>query len=696
MALLARGGAEEQKMPSVATLLRRGAFEKRVRLSNAQDRLELDIFRPDWAKWLFCPCVVRGRLIKRITLPDGSVEEMGVCYACVQIYEVDKFPKLIMRLPDYELFRLRDDLVATIKARTIEPPLEKLYPEPPRIKIPPPPPPVRALETPCCEDVEVAPVEALRAERVNGVLATERLTNGAELETRSLELSSAAEIQLEPILFANTASQLRDALIAQSDKLVQLVCVWEWLTHYYKKDFIKCVCTDAQGRFQTIIWYRCFGDKPDLYFKAWQCIDCTPHVVYDPGVACHTFWNYQCGTEVVLEVTDPAARVCAPPPPVDPPPGVTRWIMPHAVGGIRLDQIKPRWQDAGTHWQVIASDWSKRGLTDYGSITNAPFGSNLGFRLGYSSAIPTSQLYHYRWLYKKDGETAWHEFASPVAATVVRHYVAEDLSDPTKTPTFPAYTLGPKSVGGMHLYEFKPHQPPTMTGYNTYWPTDTWFADIYSGILRSQNLPGGISSAAGRYKIKVEIYDENGNKVNPGAGTFQFIVPTGEASDGTIETRPANTDSSHGPVEIEDGGFVFYLHIDNRSCTATIDAPAIGTTSAGDVCGFLRYQAGDNVEIKFHALHPDNFATFAFWIRRGHTLVSSAGGEVSATAAGVYAGDGSGNFENDFAVGSLLGPCTEAGFAEVLRVYAKATNGWSRLHGYDDHDDRGFALAPKP
>lgn len=714
MAVLARGGAEERGAPSAATLLRRGAFEKRFRLSSDLARLELDIFRPDWAKWLFCPCVVRGRLIKRITLPDGSVEEMGVCYACVEIYEVDKFPKLILRLPDKELFRLRNDLIATLKARTIEPPLEKLYPEPPRVKIPPPPPPppARALETSCCDEVEVAPAGALRAERASGVVMPERLANAAVLEMASSGWDSGTMAQMAPILRAGTASQLRDAMIAQSGFLVQLTCVWEWLTHYYKMDLIKCVCTDEQGRFQTTIWYNCFGDKPDLYFKAWQCISCTPHVVYDPGVACHTFWNYQCGTEVVLEVTDPAARVCAPPPAVTPPPGITQWIMPYAVGGTRLDQIKPHWQDAGTHWQAVGSEFAKRGLTDYGGITDAPFGSTLGLRLGHSSAIPTTQLYHYHWLYQKEGETTWHEFASPVAGTVVRHYVAEDLGDPTKTPTFPAYTLGPKSVGGMHLYEFKPHNPPSMPGYNTYWPTDTWFADIYSGILRSHNLPGGIGSAAGRYKIKVEIYDSSGNKVAPGAGTFQFIVPTGVASDGvTIETRPANTNAAHGPVEIDDDGFVFYLHIDNRECTATIDAPMIGAASAGDVCGFLRYEAGDTVDIDFHAIHPDNYAYFDFYLKRAaKTLHEADNAEVSAIAVDAYTddgtgtpvktaeytGDGSGNFGEDFSLSNLLGPCSEAAFAEILWVYAKATNGWDRLNGYDDHDERGFALAPKP
>jgi len=454
------------------------------------------------------------------------------------------------------------------------------------------------------------------------------------------------------------------------------------------------VCTDEQGRFETTIWYPCGGDKPDLYFKAVQCIDAVLHTLYDPGVACHTYWDYACGSEVVLEVTDPAARTCVPPDPVDPPPGVSLWVMPYMVGGIRLDQIKPKWQKNWI-WHAMDADPTKRGLTDYGGILDAPFGGWLGFRHGYSGAIPIAgpnKPFYYRWLHKKEGETEWHEFSE----TVVRHYV-EEL--PSKLPTFPAFTLGPHPKNGMHLYNFKPHDPPAPSdpAGHTSWPIDDWFGDIYTGFLNSPNLPGGVDASASTYKIKLEIYDEDGNRVAPGPGTFQFIVPIGLKADGvTIDARLPNTNLSAGPVEIEDDGFVFYLHVDNRKCSAVIDAPTIGGVSAGDLCGFLRYTPGDQVRIAFHALHPANFATFYFQITRGATPVSNAGGEVAANPAGVYTGDGNGNFEkNDFSTGALLGPCAEAAFAENLWVYAKATDGWRRLEEYDAYAVRAFALAAK-
>ena len=278
------------------------------------------------------------------------------------------------------------------------------------------------------------------------------------------------------------------------------------------------------------------------------------------------------------------------------------------------------------------------------------------------------------------------------------YYVDEDLSDPSQPPTFPAYAVGPHSIAGKHLYEFKPDEPPQIPGHNRYWPTDNWFGEIYSGILRSRSLPGGLDLAAGKYKIKLEVFDGSGNRVAPSPGTFRFIVPTGVASDGvTILSRNAYAS------EIEDDGFIFYLHIDNRSCDAVIDGPTANGTVADDACGFLRFGVGDQVSIAFHATHPANFAYFHFWIRRGIQIVSNVFDDVDAPSvasstspAHSYGGDGSGNFaKTNFTPGQLLDTCPEAAFAEILRTRAKATNGWHRLDAYDAGHERAFALAPK-
>ncbi len=355
---------------------------------------------------------------------------------------------------------------------------------------------------------------------------------------------------------------------------------------------------------------------------------------------------------------------------VTPPGGVDNWVLAYGVGGTTLERI------------------DTFGLTDYteGSLVmnDAPFGGHLGFRSGSSSAIPTTSMYYYRWEYKRDGEAGWHDFDE----NVVVHYVKEA---PGEMPSFPTYKLGPNPVGGKNLYQFRPHDPPSIPGAVTYWPTSGFLGDIYSGFLNtvSKNL------LPGRYAIRLSVYDSLGNQTFPGAGTFRFLIPTAPEAGGTIPTRLATTG------EIVDGGVRFYLHIDNRPCSAYIPAPTIGGTPVSDTCGFLRYDPADPapVSIGFHASHPDSFAVHSFRIYRGIFTVDSSAvayPEVGAATAGVYSSDGRGNFSHDFRRSTILGPCKEAALSENLYVYAKATTGWStRISGYDRQYVRAFALAEK-
>lgn len=690
IAKLLSSGRERKEAPSVSDLTRKGGYEKRFRLTAEDSIIDMAILPADWTKWLICPCVIRGRLIKRVHLPDGTTKELGVCHACVKIYEVDKIPKIILQLPERDLFRLRDEL------RKI---LEKSLPQPVVYPPPPPPPPEwtdlksmgamtsAGLESePESESAFATPVIPLPPPESRPVLQTEPLFSGGQLAK-----------ELEPILRAASASQLRTAMIAKADILAIHICAFQWLWYWFHTDQIKCVCTDEQGRFQTTIWYRCFGDKPDLYFKAVQCIGGSLHTLYDPGIVCHTHWNYTCGTEVVLETNDPAAITCVSPDPVQPPAGVTLWVMPWAVGGIRLDQIKAS------------------GLTDFSDGTatwaDVPFGSDLGFRLGYSAGIPydvAGKPAYYRWLYNKldsvGAETDWREFAAPVAQTVVRHYVDYDLAHPELPPTFPIYPLGPQEKNSMHLYEFKPHQPkPQIPGHKREWPVDNWFADIYAGILTSTNLPGGIENAAGKYKIKIEVLDINGNIITPGAGSFDFIVPIGLAGDGTtILTRTAD------PSEIQGGGFVFAVHVDNNSCEAEIYDTIVNGVAAGP-CGFITYTPLDTVQLSFKAKHPHGFGRFKFSVVRGSSgYVAAACAPddpgvawanaplVTANPVNGFSRNASSVFSKNVPVSDMRGTCPKAAFGENLYVAATATNGWVRLSGLDASAlPKAFALEPK-
>jgi len=350
------------------------------------------------------------------------------------------------------------------------------------------------------------------------------------------------------------------------------------------------------------------------------------------------------------------------------PGGVANWVMPWGVGGTMLPRID-----------------SQTGLTSYDAeihVDSAPFGGQLGFRSGFSSAIPTPDLYYYRWEYRPVGGT-WQDFDEEVSV----YYVKERAGF---LPVFETFRLGPNDVGGKKLYRFKPHNPPSIPGTITYWPTTGFLGDIYSGYLNTvaKHL------APGKYEIRLSVFDSLGNKKSHGSG-FRFVVPVSEGAGGTISTRLPN------PNEIDAGEFRFFLYIDNRPCSAYVDAPTVAGAVANDTCGFLRYDPSDTspVHIAFQASQPGGFAFFSFRIYRGTMTCDSSyvlHPYVFASSAGVYSGNGAGNYKHDFLRSTLLGPCHEAAFSENLYVYAKATTGWGhRISSYDASYVRAFALSEK-
>jgi hypothetical protein len=675
-------GEEPVTLPVIKS---KGGYEKRVRIDSKKPRVDIAIVASIWKIWWLCSCVVRGRLVKRITMPDGTTREMPICNSRVTICEVDSIPKIIFRLPDDLLYKLKDII---IREPFPFPPGPDPVPDPIPDPWPGPDPSPEARVI--LDNLRLSRVErnSPLTEKVEAAISSERksITQLESISKQNINISA----KVETLKLASSTAELRNRIADLGELIRPLFCALPWIDPYikYNVNCFKTVPVDENGRFETTIYYPCLGDKPDLYFKAEQLHGFIWESIYEPSIRCNTYWNYECGTEVTINVTDPSAVPCAPEDPVIPPVGVGTWVMPFAVGGTKIWGNPTGSPAAPTGW--VKTD----GKTDYGGFTDAPFGGNLGYRHGFSINIPSSGIKYYRWSYRKVGSANWLHMTKQVG----RHYVHQE---PGQLPSFPVYSLGPNTVGGnSDLFEFKPNSPPGPSasdpaGTITYWPTDDFFADIYTGFLNTVALLPGVEGAAGQYQIKLEVFDNAGNQVTPGAGTFQFIIPIGVASDGvTVLARNAR------PVELSAGGFVFNLHIDNNQCSATIDPPNISGVAVADACGFLRYEPGSAlpVNIQFHAQHPNNFGEFNFRIVRGGTYLPSASSinqEVSAINPTPYTGDGSGNFTNDFTLSSLLGGCSSAAFAETLYVFAKATTGWGyRISSYDASAVRAFALAP--
>lgn len=346
------------------------------------------------------------------------------------------------------------------------------------------------------------------------------------------------------------------------------------------------------------------------------------------------------------------------------------WVMPFGIGDISANRIKAS------------------GLVDYGSIKDAPFGSNLAFRLDASNAVPTTRVFYYRYRYRRHGTLGWTDFEAPVSV----HYVQ---NRPGKTPIFPTVKLGPTAINGMNLYRFRPHDPgeivPPTTG-TLEWPKVPFPGDLSGSFLDTVSL----TPVPGLYDVRLEIYSNAGALTPPGPD-YQMIVPSGVDAEGTLLTKPA---------AVVAGGYELTLFVDNRHAEAEIAAPSIGATAA-DGCGFLRYPpaAPGEVRLGWHAWHPGKFAVYSFSIIRGASSLGTLPLPAPApaltlpindeVASSLHHPDGAGNFFELSPTTGLLGGCQEAAFAARLNVAAKATNGYDRIGAYDASATRAFAVAPK-
>jgi len=351
----------------------------------------------------------------------------------------------------------------------------------------------------------------------------------------------------------------------------------------------------------------------------------------------------------------------APMPPVDPPPNSGTWVMPWGVGGTRLDEIR------------------EDGLTRCGYMQDCPFGSRLGLRLVTSSDLPTDQAMYYRWLYRRQGTSAWTELTE----SVTLHYTAQKGG----TWTYPAYLLGPKSVNNKNLYEFRPQSPPAPTGGTAWWPQMDWLSDPYSGTLDTRGLPDG------KYQIKLEVHKSNGAIAVPGTD-FEFIVPTTVKANGHLGTKTAPG------ADIQGNGYVFTLHVDNSPCGARLEDPWFTAPQRRVTDGVLFYDGSQSeLQLAFNATHPSGFAYFRFrvwWHRVSYDFIRADGDVNAPKGPNKFSGNGRGYWHSPYSVAALAGdPKPRVSTYHLdLHTMAKATNGWSQVIEYDAWDSRSFTLVP--
>lgn len=680
--------------PSIETLERLRAYEPVWRHDPKKFEYEL-LPIPDfhWKHWWRCACRVRGRVVKPVNF-HGVIQSMPVCHARVHICEVDPLLLVIPRLPDEIIDRIRDEL---------------LEPQPPiRFPIPLPDPPPFKFDP---RVVDVSPVNIARMQPIPATPPAKqfaamaaRAGNEVMLNPQPLPPKTAAEIPATMrVLLTSASTQFaRQALLDHAVFLRPYLCLWPWIwPHFYRCDEVAVIDTDNNGRFDATIYYPCFGDHPDLYFWVEYCIGGAWTTVYHPPLRCNTWWDYACGSDVTLRVTDPRVPWCG-----DPNPLPGKQVAVLLVGnGVSMPEI----QRAGAA--------ANEGLTTAGE----PFGGSLEPHVWFGDELINAGIDHYRWSYKRmtgaNGITPVADVWHAMDAEVVRHY-GEVMAD--STLTFKPYLLGPDPMfAGENLFKIRPVNPPLNAGaVSSSWaPEVDGRANTASAFFLSHLLNGGdAAAAAGKYELKLELFKNDGTLVNLSGESVLLKVPTtaGPFGAGTVPTQPVAHQPAQ-PTDMEDRvirdaagkiiAFRLVLRIDNNNCRAAI-YPVSVDGGVADVCGFVQYTPGlhlapiphvDHVHVSFWAYHPNNFATFNFTIARGSAgVVESANGAVGASLVDGYARNASSVFSDNVPVAGLLGGCTKAAFAENLHVYALATDGWNTLNYHANATPVAFALEPRP
>jgi hypothetical protein len=637
----------------LANLVRIGAAEKLVRPADEVERIELPIDRGLWHCWLSF-CTVRGTLVKRVTT-GGIHLELPVCNAEVEVYEVDPLPILIARIPDHILERLRE----VVRRPIPDPDPGPFLP----IGHDPVPAPVAALFATTFAAPGTEAGELVQEQREEDGPRLFRFAGAEQQPVSREEVADALRaVTADPTLVRaakiDTAA-FRDALLAQPLLSRPLLCfLWPAAV---TTQLVATAVTDDCGHFRAVFYRGCSSDVPDLYFKAYRRFGFWRIPIYAPTpIACHTWWNYACGSEVRLATTSPFAQACPPCPPVIAP---DHWVLAMAVGNTSLASIR------GTSAALAATtDAGNFGLTADG----APWGGYLHLRFEFDHNLRTDLNVRYY-------QVSWRKVGSgnpyvPLTDTQLRHYLHQVGSDFPIDP----YVLGPQTVNGTpNLFEIPPALPPVGQ-----WVIADAVVDTSSAGFASASLapPAG----AGFYDFRLDLFDGNGVRVDATALGISYRVPATTDLTATIHTDDA---ASLGLVTAG-GSLVYRLHIDNNPCTGSIGAAELGGDTAGSECGVLDYgSTAATLSLPFTASHPNGFADYSFNVFKGLVSVVGSGGPV---------GPPPGEHTLTPSAAELLGACTTAGFAEDLHVRARATNGWSRQLQYDSHPSpRPFVLTPQ-
>ena len=666
--------------------------------------------------WSLVFCHIQGHVLKHF-VNNGVTITKPVFNARVHICEIDKIRFIIPRLPKDILLRLRDELIIAIeKPHPGIPPI----PDPPLIAFDPgfiDPSPIHMANIAHENKTSMVTGNFSKLGQVSFNPQPEPpreplIINLKNPPARAVSLPQVIPANLKKELKSTSVDKVRLSLINNVNLIYPHLCYWPWFfPYFYQSIEMPAVYTNEQGLFEADCLYLQPGDHPDLYFWVEYRIGEVWTTVYRPPIPCHTYWDYPCGMDVTISITDP--RVTS----IEEPPSMQE-LMVGVINigyGISLHQINHNIPDTSPEYK------EKAGLT----INGEPFGGSIEPEVWFGKKLIENGITHYKWSYRKimdvKGDVVTDDEWHAMDRLVIRHYAVSDPDHPHSISFKPALMGPDPAFPDKNLIKIQPQTPPEGDGWA---PLIDIRENSASSFFLSHLLKGGDPSiAAGKYELKLELFRSDG--ITNASNLVTFCIPKVNAPVGmaTDDTDPAGINNLiTDPVTNVVTGFSMVIHVDNNVCEGEIFETSVNLEKAGN-CGFIKYVSGaNNALISFLAYHPNGFARFRFTTVKGSSgnqtlaCIPPDPNDPSAENPLVtilkindfkneIVGDTdetTGNFTKSIPVDDLLGECKLVGrlggkacFGENLAVYATATDGWSNLSYLNSYPTpKAFALEP--
>lgn len=669
--------------PTIETLTAAKAFA----VTDLASKVAVEIPRANWFPWHWHLCLVTGHVVKPWHIGPFTIN-LPVCEATVHIYDVDRLILILDKIPDADITRLGRELVATLG--TPVPPIPDPGPLRERLALPNLPTATRAGTVAMAgmnmgpgvrEAIGIAPVRAK---------ATLTRDLSAALATPAIPLN------VHTGLTSTSVDSVRATLKAIPELLIPNLCLFPWIWGWFTTQELGTAVTDDDGAFSHLLFVDDLGDQPDLYFAVEANVGGFVDWVYRPSVPCTTWWDYACGTDVVIRVTDPRVSGC-----FHRPPDTGKTVKLRGVGDLTSVGQIGRAAD-GAHQGKLWAD-SLFGAP-YAGVESA-FASTIDLRVDFGTGLTPAGITHYAWSYRRFGSVSdadWVTMNLPVS----RHYDTNAVPSEQKI-----VQIGPDpSLSGF----FTPITPPTPADWLAWHGRSTQIDEASAyfdtvGVAVPPPPPGADPEASnGLFELKLELFRDV-------AGTMTRVDFTDEAvrtfevdqagplvgnvsSTEIFGSTPADQDRLLLDASGHVVGMRLVVAVDNRPCTADIEDVQVDGALAGE-CGFLEYAPASTSRLAFHAAQPGNLGYVSYG-----TIRVAADLPVGDTAFGLgllpsnaFIAAGSDEYTKTVPIGDMFAgtTCTRAAFANTLHVDSTATNGYGRAYWLDAGTYvKAFAITP--